>query len=277
MTSYVHQISEREAEKIRRFLIVLAAGTVLFVVVIILAILTADKWLTLISHESEHQFIEPYIEWTDENLLSTTDPVLQQYIETLAFEIAEEFDLDDSLQLEVRVIKGGPVNAFAMLGGYLFVFEDLISSLDNENSLAMVLAHEIAHARNRDPLLGAGRGILLQLSISTLSGGGIDPNTINLGSDLMLNTYSREQERKADRLALAALQRRYQHVGGATGLFDLLRDTNGSADTVEILSTHPDLNQRILSIEQMARDNNWPGGETTPFPAEVVAVLANER
>ena len=80
MTSYVHQISDREAEKIRRFLIMLSAGTVIFVVVIILAILTADKWLTLISHESEHQFIEPYIECTDENLLSTTDPVLKQYI-----------------------------------------------------------------------------------------------------------------------------------------------------------------------------------------------------
>jgi predicted Zn-dependent protease len=277
MTSYVHKVSEREAEKIRRFLIALTTGTVVFIVIIILAILTADKWLTLISHESERRFIEPYIDWTDENLLSATDPVLQEYIETLTYQIAEEFDLDNSLQLEVRVINGGPVNAFAMLGGYLFVFEDLISSLDNENSLAMVLAHEIAHARNRDPLLSAGRGILLQLSISTVSGGGIDPNTINLGSDLMLKTYSRAQESEADKLALTALHKRYQHVGGATGLFQLLTKTGGTTDTVEMLSTHPNVDQRILDIEAMARDNEWVSGETRPFPPEVAAILKNRR
>jgi len=55
----------------------------------------------------------------------------------------------------------------------------------------VVLAHEIAHAKNRDPLLGAGRDILLQLLMSSLSGGGIDPSTVDAGSNLMLNTYSR--------------------------------------------------------------------------------------
>lgn len=273
MTSYVHKVSEREEEKIRRFLITLAVGTVFFVVIIIVAILTADRWLTLISHESERRFIEPYIEWTDENLLSTTDPVLQEYIESLTAEIASEFNLDDSLRLKVRVIKGGPINAFAMLGGNLFVFENLIAALDDENSLAMILAHEIAHAHNRDPLLGAGRGILLQLIISTVSGGGIDPNTINLGSDLMLNTYSRAQESEADRLALSALYQRYQHVGGATGLFQLLATNNDTINNVEMLSTHPNVEQRILDIEAMARNNEWRSGATRPFPPEVAAIL----
>lgn len=277
MTSYVHQVSEREEEKIRKFLLALATGTVIFVVIIVLAILTADRWLTLISHESERRFIEPYIKWSDEHLLSTTDPLLQEYIETLTHEIAEEFDLDDSLLLKVRVIEGGPINAFAMLGGNLFVFEDLIASLDSENSLAMVLAHEIAHAHNRDPLLGAGRGILLQLSVSTVSGGGIDPETINLGSDLMLNTYSRAQESAADKLALTALNNRYQHVGGATGLFQLLTTTGDTLDTVEMLSTHPNVEQRIRDIETMARDNEWRSGETRPFPPEIAAILQRRR
>jgi len=277
MTSYVHKVSEREEEKIRNFLLVLAAGTAVFVVIIILAILTADRWLTLISHESERRFIEPYIAWSDENLLGTTDPLLQAYVETLTHEISAEFNLDESLQLNVRVIEGGPINAFAMLGGNLFIFEDLIASLDSENSLAMILAHEIAHAHNRDPLLGAGRGILLQLSVSTISGGGIDPDTVNVGSDLMLNTYSRAQESAADRLALTALHNRYQHVGGATGLFQLLNVAGDTPDTVEILSTHPNIEHRIQDIEKMARDNEWRSGETRPFPPEIAAILQRRR
>lgn len=273
MTDYVHEISPQETEKIRRFLAWLAVGTVAFVIVVIVAIITADRWLLLISHESERQFVQPYIAWSDENLLDEPNPVLQDYVESLTRELARDFDLDDDLQLRIRVIEGGPINAFAMLGGHLFVFEDLIRALDSENSLAMVLAHEIAHAKHRDPLLGAGRGVLLQLSISTLSGGGIDPGTIDIGTDAMLNTYSRAQEEAADRLALAALHRRYQHVGGAKALFQLLKDTGESAATVEFLSTHPDLDRRILTIDAIAREKHWTEEATTPFPPEIAQIL----
>jgi predicted Zn-dependent protease len=269
MSGYVHRISDEESLRIRRFIHFFAIGTVTFAVLIILAIMTAHHWILWISSESERRFIQPYVTWAEKTVLPQSDPVLQAYVADLAQQIAADMDIDADMRLDFRVLKGGTVNAFTMLGGYIFVFEGLVQELDNENSLAMVLAHEIAHARNRDPLLGTGRGILLGLLISSVSGGGIDPSTVDAGSDLMLNAYSREQEENADRLAIAALQNRYGHVGGATQLFRALRGSGETPETMEILSSHPNLDQRIEYIETMAAENGWARRATTPYPPDI--------
>lgn len=274
MNDHVHRISEDESERIRRFVHLFAAVSVAFVVLVILAIVMADRWMLLISSESERRFIEPYISWANEHLLEESNPELQVYVSNLARQLSAELNIADEMELDFRVVKGSTVNAFTMLGGYIFVFEGLITKLDNENSLAMLLAHEIAHAKNRDPLLGAGRGILLQLLMSSLSGGGIDPSTVDAGSNLMLNTYSRKQEEAADRLALAALQNRYGHVGGATQLFRMLTDSGSVPATAEFLSSHPNLGQRIEYIESMALENQWPVRPTTPYPHQIEAILS---
>lgn len=274
MNDHVHRISEDESERIRRFVHLFAAVSVAFVVLVILAIVMADRWMLLISSESERRFIEPYVSWANEHFLEESNPELQVYVSNLARQLSAELNIADEMELDFRVVKGSTVNAFTMLGGYIFVFEGLITKLDNENSLAMVLAHEIAHAKNRDPLLGAGRGILLQLLMSSLSGGGIDPSTVDAGSNLMLNTYSRKQEEAADRLALTALQNRYGHVGGATQLFRMLTDSGSVPATTEFLSSHPNLKQRIEYIESMALENQWAVRPTTPYPHQIEAILS---
>ena len=145
-----------------------------------------------------------------------------------------------------------------------------------EIGIAMVLAHEIAHAINRDPLSTAGRGILLQIMISSLSGsGGIDPSTTSeLGFDLMLNLYSREQEEEADRIALLALYSQYGHVGGATDLFETLRDDYGDVEPPEFLSSHPETSDRIAMIRKMAQERGWGVEATNPYPEEVREALS---
>ena len=46
--------------------------------------------------------------------------------------------------MTVHAVQDPTVNAFATLGGHVFVFTGLVDSLDSENGLAMVLAHELA-------------------------------------------------------------------------------------------------------------------------------------
>ena len=277
---YVHRISDEESIRIRRFLHQFAAGAVAFFVLIVLAIVFADRWILLISHASERRFIEPYVTWADEHLISDSAPELQSYVNEVATDIAVDMGVPDDMQLSFRVIKGDTLNAFTTVGGYIYIFEGLIQALDSENSLAMVLGHEIAHAKNRDPLLATSRGILLQLAISTMSGNGIDPSTVDTGSSLMLNTYSREQEEAADRLGLIALQQRYGHVGGATQLFDLLIDEEGFPnseddfdDALELLSTHPDLAERVDYLRSMAEASEWDEEATSAYPDYIADLL----
>lgn len=272
---YVHQISEAESGRIKRFLYIILAATIAFVVLVVVAIVTADTWLMLISTESEKRFIDPYIELAEGNLLEPGEADLQVYVDRISRDLVAQMDIPKDIQLSVRVIKGETVNAFTTLGGYIFVTDGLIVALDSENSLAMVLAHEIAHARQRDPLLGTGRGMLIGLLITSLSGSGGSPVAMgDIGSQLMLNVYSREQERAADRLALVALHSLYGHVGGATQLFEVVGDVEDPAaeptGSIVALSTHPQLKDRIESIEATAAGQGWLQLAVEPYPAEVI-------
>ncbi len=271
MSDYVHQISEEESARIARFLRMLAIGIVLFVALIIVLFVTANSWLKLISPESERRFIEPYIEWSRGTLLVQGDPELQDYVESLTADLYAQVNGEQPIRVEV--IEGRMVNAFATLGGYVFVFEGLIEAVENENALAMVLSHEIAHVHHRDPLLSTGRAMLIQLAISTLSGSSIDPDSVDASSDVLLNQYSREQELAADEFALRLVQQKYGHVGGATRLFEIIDDE--SIETVEFLSTHPDTDARIDQIEALTAANDWDTGEPVPYPDAVRAALAD--
>ncbi|MXW73970.1 MAG: M48 family metalloprotease [Chromatiales bacterium] len=272
MTRYRHEIGADESRRIQRFLYVVAAGTTAFALILIVAFLTADRWLLLISHESERRFVDRYVTVVKNQFLEPGDPVLQRYVEDLTHRIAAHMQPPRDLNIRVHVVKGPP-NAAATLGGHIFVLEGLLRALDSENSLAMVLAHELAHCINRDPLRSVGRGLLLDIALSSAGGGGL------AGSQLLMRRYSREQETVADRDALLALNEQYGHVGGAAGLFEALRPSDvetirGTGSPVrDILSTHPAIDRRIEAIRASAAGNGWPTLETRPYPDEVRKAL----
>jgi len=278
MSDYVHQVDAAERERIARFARWFAVATVGFVLAIILLFVTADRWLRLISIQSERQFIEPYIELMLENEIIDGDPALQDYVRDLAHSLNDGLDNDwgEDFELRVYVIDSDLVNAFATLGGYIFVFDGLIKAVEDENSLAMVLAHEVAHVHNRDPLLGAGRGLLIQITVSALSGNSPDPSTLSVGSEVLLTSYSRGQETAADELALGLLHDRYGHVGGATTLFELIDDDVGDEDLAkfaEFLSTHPETGARIERLKALMEERGWTERASVPYPDSVRSVL----
>ncbi len=275
MAEYVHRVSDGEHARIARFVRWFAAGTVLFVLTIIGLFVTADSWLRLISIEAERRFIEPYIDLALEHDLIDGDPELQAYVAALADEINAELENDwnEGFELRVYVIESDLVNAFATLGGYVFVFDGLIEAVEDENGLAMVIGHELAHIHHRDPLLGTGRGMLIQLAIASLSGNNMDPTSLHMGSEIILTSYSREQELAADELSLELMQKRYGHVGGATRLFELIDEDSEDFEFAEFLSTHPDPDARIERIEALSAENGWPARDTQPYPEHVDAAL----
>ncbi|MEO1203057.1 MAG: M48 family metallopeptidase [Pseudomonadota bacterium] len=277
MTEYVHRVTDDEHARIARFVRWFALGTVLFVLTVIVLFVTADSWLKLISIEAERRFIEPYINLALEHELIDGDPELQAYVSALADEINARLDNDwaEGFELRVYVIDSDLINAFATLGGYIFVFDGLIEAVGDENALAMVLGHEIAHIHHRDPLLGTGRGMLIQLAIASLSGNNMDPTSLHMGSEVILTSYSRDQELAADELSLALLHDRYGHVGGAARLFELIDDDTEDIEFVEFLSTHPDPDARIERIQALSAENGWPTRDTVAYPEQVQAVLGD--
>ncbi len=197
---------------------------------------------------------------------------INRYLQQLANQLANIQVLPEEMPITVHYIEEDTVNAFATLGGHILIFRGLLDEISDENVLAMVMAHEIAHIKHRDPLRGAGRAIIFGLAISMVSmaiGNQVIDQFISGGGMLTALQYGREQESEADKMALNALHTRYGHIGGATELFEILdtqRNEKGF-ESPEFLSTHPESQHRIERIEQIAAAKGWAiEGPRTPLP-----------
>ena len=105
--------------------------------------------------------------------------------------------------LQVNMAQVKAANAFAFPGGRIVVLEGLLGTIDSENGLVFVLAHEMAHFKHRDHLRGMGRGLVFTALSALLTGAGSDI-TLLIAPTLGVGQarYSQEREALADKLAL---------------------------------------------------------------------------
>jgi len=188
---------------------------------------------------------------------------IENYLQTLAGRLAAVQGLPEGMTVKVHYVDSDSINAFATLGGQIVVFRGLLDIVPDENTLAMVIAHEIAHIKLRHPIKGLGRAVVIGTAIAMFNGGaGNDIVTDVLGEAGLLTAlkFSRDQERAADAIALQALARVYGHIGGAGEVFRLLQQQHEKTGliTPEFFNTHPLTENRIEEINVMANNNNWP-------------------
>ncbi len=200
-----------------------------------------------------------------------TDDEVYLYLNKLQQKITKVMNLDDSYRILLRYNKGDTVNAFATMGGNVILYHGLLKELPHENALVMLMAHEIAHIQHRDPMVGLGRGVLIQMGLAAVFGQTPQLDNV-LGSAGLLQAmrYSRKMETAADEAALEAVEKLYGHVGGSADLFKILhqlRDKKDTKEPPEFFSTHPLDQNRIDRIEQLAKENHWSQeGLITPLP-----------
>lgn len=207
---------------------------------------------------------------------------IEAALQALADRLAPNMDLPEDLRITVHYLDEPDINAFATMGGHVFVLRGLIERVEHENTLAMVLAHEIAHAANRDVAANMGGALLLQLILGTVTG--MSPETADgliWGPNaLLLRSFGREAERHADRDALAAMAATYGHVAGADEFFRILLEEIGETlpnEGPEFLNTHPLTAGRIEDLSAMAEMRGWAAeGEVTPLPQMLTALGAAE-
>ena len=207
---------------------------------------------------------------------------IEAALQALADRLAPNMDLPEDLRITVHYLDEPDINAFATMGGHVFVLRGLIERVEHENALAMVLAHEIAHAANRDVAANMGGALLLQLVLGTVTG--MSPETADgliWGPNaLLLRSFGREAERHADRDALAAMAATYGHVAGADEFFRILLKEIGETlpnEGPEFLTTHPLTAGRIEDLSAMAQMRGWAAeGEVTPLPQMLTALGAAE-
>jgi len=207
---------------------------------------------------------------------TNADTPLQQYLQTLADKIVIAQQLPEEMNIKVHVVNQDSVNAFATLGGHVMFFQGLLEKVPNENALAMVMAHEIAHIKHRHPIRSLGRGIVLGLVASIFSA--------SLGNDLLGQyagnagllsqlQFSREHEKQADATALLAMQQIYGHVNGANDLFKLLQQEQGTVYQPEFFNTHPAIESRMQRINDLQLKSNTENTELNQLPPDYAGWL----
>lgn len=142
-------------------------------------------------------------------------------------------------------------NAFAAPGGSLMVTQGLLDLVKSDMGLAMVLGHELGHLQYRDPLRGMGRNILMSLILAVFVGG--DASAAQLIVGLVENSYSRDQELRADQFGFKLLFSTFHRTAGALEFFEKMSEHQSSQmhALASMLSTHPFTPDRIDALRSL--------------------------
>jgi len=203
---------------------------------------------------------------------TTQSQAVERYLNGLAQRLVAHMQLPPDMQITVHYQDTPTLNAYATLGANIVIYRGLLERLPDENALAMVMAHEIAHATLRHPARSLGRGVAVGIMLSALNSGvgrSAASGALNTAGGLSLLKFSRDQESAADAAALSAIVSLYQHVGGAQDLFRVLQDTDAGTASLRVtmLSTHPLSQERIDNITNLAQTQGWASdGLRTPLP-----------
>jgi len=193
--------------KIQKFLSKQAIAVYLLIISLLLVSCTEDGSINIYTVEDDlalgQQLDQGIRSNSDEYPLYNGNPA-SDYVQSMVTEIAQAplIKYRQIFAFKTQLIyNDSVVNAFAAPGGYIYVYTGLMKFLDNEASLAGVLAHEIAHAERRHATSRMTEAYGLSVLLSVVLGsspGTIEQIGANLFNGLYLMKNSRDDEYEAD-------------------------------------------------------------------------------
>lgn len=160
---------------------------------------------------------------------------------------------------EFSLVKDNSVNAFAMPGGKIVIFEGLLPVTQSEEALAVVVGHEIAHVVAKHSVerisqqIAAQYGGAIAGSILGGSGGGqLGQAVFGLGAQYgVMLPYARKQEYEADELGLAFMALAGYDPRSSIPFWTRMAQGNQGGRPPEFASTHPTDANRIANLEKI--------------------------
>jgi len=183
---------------------------------------------------------------TSQQVRILQSPEITRYVDQIGQRLVAQSSRPN-IPYTFQVVNDRSVNAFATMGGFVYVNRGLLLLADNEAELASVMAHEIGHI--------TGRHAVEQMRKTAIASGlvgaaGLDRNVAaNIGVELAFKRpNSRKDEFQADSLGLATLQRAGYAQSAMVSFMNKLLQSRGSVQT--FLSTHPATEERITRLRQ---------------------------
>jgi len=184
---------------------------------------------------------------------------------------AKQIDFNTDYPIQITVVHGDVVNAFATPGGHIIIYDTLLNELENPDELAGLLSHEATHIKERHSLRAISSDLSRSLFLSILFHDRNGISSVLIANANMLNTlrFSRDMERIADEGAVKIMLKNNIDPDGMIQLLKLLKRHDKNDGDLTYLSTHPATDERIKDvgafidkfniriIQNKQRNNDW--------------------
>ena len=156
-------------------------------------------------------------------------------------------------------------NAWCMPGGKIAVYTGILDVTKNNDGLAAVMGHEIAHAVAKHSVERASRGVLVNTGTRVLdifSGGILSDINRTTGMDAVgllssigiMNPFNRKQESEADYLGMIFSSLSGYDIRETRKIWERMKEFNKGKEPPEFMSTHPSSDNRIKNIDEWTND-----------------------
>ncbi len=216
---------------------------------------------SIISQDKEIAIGRQYANEIEKQAKIVKDSVVAEYVNRIAQNLARNSDL--KIPLTVKVIDSPEINAFTLPGGFLYVNTGVLKAADEEDQVAGVLAHEIAHAAARHWASQMTRATLLQYATIPLI---FVPMTypvymgistaMNFGIPLTFLKFSRSAEAEADYLGLQYMYKAgYDPNAYVTFFGKVVEEERRSPGSVpKVFQDHPPTADRIMQSQKTIKE-----------------------
>lgn len=214
---------------------------------------TGRNQLILVSEPEARQMgLQAYQQILEKSTISNREDY-QRRVETVGRRIAAVSGKPD-LDWEFTVIEDKTPNAFALPGGKVGVHTGLFDVVENDDQLATVMAHEVAHAIARHGSERLSQQMVVQgglqgLGVATGNAGYVQAAATAATLGIIL-PYSRNQEAEADHIGLIYMAKAGYDPRAAIDLWENF-DALGGERPPEFVSTHPSPGSRIDRLREL--------------------------
>jgi len=216
---------------------------------------------SIISQEKEIGLGKQYATEIDHSAKMITDPVINEYVNRVAQNVARNSDL--AIPLTVKVIDDPSINAFALPGGFLYVNSGLLLAADEEDQIAGVMAHEIAHVAARHWASQMTKATLMQYAFIPLIFTPMSypvyigaAQALNFGVPIAFLKFNRSAEAEADYLGLQYMYKAGYDPNSYVAFFGkIMQEERREPGSVpKVFLDHPPTPDRIVKSEEEIKE-----------------------
>ena len=222
---------------------------------------TNRSQMILISQDQELALGEKSYEDTLKKSEVITNTKESKKVKEIGQKIAKVVNRKD-YKWEFNLVNNKEKNAFCLPGGKVVVYTGILSVAKNDDQLATVMSHEIAHALARHGAERMSTGMLSQ-GVQVLGNivlGSQAPEYTNafntaygVGAQYgVLLPYGRMQESEADEIGIHLMYKAGYNIDEALNFWKNM--SNGKKESIEFFSTHPNSSTRIADISKVIQE-----------------------